>query len=92
MSKKVGDRMPQYRFGKIGELTGVDLAALILLGRCTISGLYSFIDRHGGAATVHEKYPQIKEALCLIRQEKSRRRRIDRLRAQMEQLTAQEVQ
>lgn len=92
MTEKKRHHMPEFKFGAIDQLTGIDLAALIMFGKMTTAGLYSWIDRHGGAAAVHAKYPQIKEALRLVRQEKSRRRRIDKLRAQMAQLTALEVQ
>lgn len=80
--------MPEYKFGKMDQLSAVDLAALIMLGRATTAGLYSWVDRHGGAERVHAEYPQVKQALAILRAERKRTRKQQRLLAELAALNA----
>lgn len=90
--KKRRHVMPEYKLREMATLGAADLACLVMLGRITVAGIYSWIYRnYGTTAAAYAVHPQIKQALTLLRKEKKRRRRWDRLQEQMHQLAAQDT-
>lgn len=61
-------------------MTGEQIADLILNGKYTKSALWAFISRNGGADAVHARLPQIAVCLHILKQERKRRSRRERLK------------